>query len=592
MRFKHKQKTDKESSFSRFCDKYLDLPERVADTDDKKVKMPNIFWLLFSLLGMVLAFLIGLTIKQKWFYTITFIGCFTVFAVVRYLRYKAKLANGSATAKIIDELNKATTEDLFPVSKKAIKNKVILTVFAALCLYSILEISYYTYFLLALTAALGLIYQSLFLKFNTVSMLNKELSAEKEGSVTDIVLKHTHNQKQKPIIFKSLIICAVSVMAAVALFVGLNLDSKYTTQNVDGGVKIVKYEPGLKELTKKVFIPKKLDGKTVVAIGKRAYSDNIYVKGFVLPQTILEIEEEAFSGCHGVESINLNNGLKIIGNGAFKDCKGLISITIPSSVTQIPDYAFYHCFSLETVKNWGSVTEIGAYAFSECDSLHSLQLPHGITKLSKGMFSCCDNLKTVTIPRSVTKIDKSVFYLCTSLNDMYIPDGVEEICKDAFGGCSALPEIYLPGDTAVEDNAFDSGITEIKLKLFTDQEKDAIDLELKKLEIPRIYILYKEKTGLEKPSYVYRNLAITVSHTSKVFQEYAEKEKNLGMIVIESPAEYLEFLRIMKEGGATQIHFNFESELAAQKMGEPYLVHYFLDIDEQIKKYELNPNKF
>ena len=87
----------------------------------------------------------------------------------------------------------------------------------------------------------------------------------------------------------------------------------------DGTIEITKYNGSADHLA----IPATLDGKTVTAIGDRA-----------------------FAGCSSLTSVSIPDSVTAIGNRAFYYCDSLTSVSIPNSVTSIGDYAFGDCSNL------------------------------------------------------------------------------------------------------------------------------------------------------------------------------------------------------------------------------------------------------
>ena len=101
--------------------------------------------------------------------------------------------------------------------------------------------------------------------------------------------------------------------------------------------------------TTKIVIPNKICGKTVVGIGRLAFSNDRMVQQITIPNTVTSIGEGAFSTCTSLASITIPNSVMSIGDYAFDECSSLGSITIPNSVTSIGEKVFYNCASLYSV---------------------------------------------------------------------------------------------------------------------------------------------------------------------------------------------------------------------------------------------------
>ena len=91
---------------------------------------------------------------------------------------------------------------------------------------------------------------------------------------------------------------------------------------------------------KKVVIPETYKNKPVVAIGEKAFYNDLNLTGVDIPDSVLEIGSEAFRGCMGLKSVSLGSGVKSIGFRAFSSCDRLESIVIPISVETMEDCIF------------------------------------------------------------------------------------------------------------------------------------------------------------------------------------------------------------------------------------------------------------
>lgn len=144
--------------------------------------------------------------------------------------------------------------------------------------------------------------------------------------------------------------------------------------------------------TTKIVIPNKICGKTVVGIGRGAFSGDRTVTQVTIPNTVTSIGENAFSGCTALTNINIPNTVTSIGEGAFSLCTALTGISIPNTVTSI-----------------------GKSAFSNCESLYCVIISSGVQKIEDNTFRNCSKLSDVTIPSSVTSIGGYAFMNCSKL---------------------------------------------------------------------------------------------------------------------------------------------------------------------------------
>lgn len=130
-----------------------------------------------------------------------------------------------------------------------------------------------------------------------------------------------------------------------------------------------------------VFVPERLDGKVVSAIGESAFQGNDSVEQIVLPQGIEVIESQAFKDCSGLQYVVMGTELESIGQDAFSYCSSLKELRLPEGMTVIDLCICAYCPSLEKVVIPQSMEEISPSAFMECDKLY----------LIYGSNSCAEN---------------------------------------------------------------------------------------------------------------------------------------------------------------------------------------------------------
>ena len=187
---------------------------------------------------------------------------------------------------------------------------------------------------------------------------------------------------------------------------------------IDKTIKITKYSG--KEA--KVEIPEIIDGYTVVAINKSAFSGNTAIISVEIPDTVKTIGQNAFSFCRNLAKVVLPDGLTTIEYSAFSYCTGLINIKIPDSVTGIGESAFSYCSSLETIN-----------------------IPSEITYIRKNTFRSCSKLTRIIVSDKVEIIDEYAFAYCSSLIDIWLPTSIDVLCENAFSYSSAFSTVYYAG---------------------------------------------------------------------------------------------------------------------------------------------------
>ena len=546
--------------------------------------------------------------------TVVFAVGVLLYAISRYLKYKNtnKYPIDKTAKSIAKRLAHEHNETVKLVAKKVPIVRIILTLCFAGLLFLTLDLLYYQYTVIPVLAVLLLVYQALFLKFNTFSVLYKKAKKNPDLSAADIVTEETYNEVDSPQIIKSALICVAAVLIAIGGFIYLNLDSNLLVDDTNGGVCITKYEPGLLHLQDAVNIPDEIDGKTVVAISDDAFAWNIYVTSISMPDSVKVIGESAFYDCRSLSNIKMSSNITEIGDSAFEccyslkeievpttlvkigkdifsSCSNLRSVNVPEGVTVIPEGAFDGCSKLETVNWHEGIKEIQAYAFRDCDTISEAGFPEGITEIADHLFDDCDNLQSVYIPSGVTRIGKYAFEGCKSLSYVFVPDTVSLIEKYAFDDCDSLNQIYLPKDVNIHDDAFDREITTVKQKNFTDEITEKIDKEFEDLAIEKIYVVYDKEQGEDVIFSPENNASITVSHTDRLSEKLAD---NMDLLVIETPTEFKEYLKKAKEAGIVNVLMAFDSQVAAEAAGKPYFISYNFDVEALIQSYEENPNEF
>ncbi len=217
----------------------------------------------------------------------------------------------------------------------------------------------------------------------------------------------------------------------------------YTKETQNG--KTVYVVSGIGECTDtELYIPPTYNGYRVVAIGERAFMDNVTLVSVDLPSTIEQIDYHGFYGCVQLEKITLSENLTGIGQGAFMNCSELFSVTIPEKVKSIEDYAFAYCYDLESVSFSGQVEEIGSYAFSSCYSLSKIVFPQSVTSIGRHALSQTP-ITEFAVPENTSIIVSATFYNCMQMKSVTIHGGVTEIEDGAFLSCDVLQTVYYYG---------------------------------------------------------------------------------------------------------------------------------------------------
>ncbi len=199
-----------------------------------------------------------------------------------------------------------------------------------------------------------------------------------------------------------------------------------------------------------VFIPDKLDEKTVVAIGEKAFYDRI-ITSVHIPDGVSRVGASAFEKCERLESIRFPLNLREISERAFSECRRLKTISLPSNITSIGNYAFYGCESIGEISV--PPAYIGEGAFNGCSNLTKVNLSEGITAIGGAAFGRCTSLEEITLPESLTKLYAWTFDGCTSLKRIRLPKNlsasaigivdINDTILDPFQNCTSLEAIEV-----------------------------------------------------------------------------------------------------------------------------------------------------
>ncbi|MBQ7849144.1 MAG: leucine-rich repeat protein [Clostridia bacterium] len=175
----------------------------------------------------------------------------------------------------------------------------------------------------------------------------------------------------------------------------------------------------------RVSVPARIDGKPVVSVGKKAFSQSAGVTEIVLPEGVTEIADSAFWGCGSLERIVLPGSVRKIGESAFWDCRQLKELTLPDGMTHLETWLLRDCRELRKVKLPAGLRSIGNRAFEGCAALEQLDLPEGLRS-----------------------IGEEAFVGCVSLHELEIPENTADIGRGAFDGCPTLTLLVADGSTA------------------------------------------------------------------------------------------------------------------------------------------------
>lgn len=166
------------------------------------------------------------------------------------------------------------------------------------------------------------------------------------------------------------------------------------------------------------------------------------------------VELTRYNGDATTVSINeIYNGKTVsaIGARAFYNRTALESVTLPLSVTKLGEYAFFNCSSLQSFVADG-ITEAGAGAFSGTKLLDDAKeeqffaIGHVLYKVNELYATDGTSLmpKILEID-GITVIAEGAFSGCTHVKAVVLPSGLAHICNNAFAGAVGLGKVYAYG---------------------------------------------------------------------------------------------------------------------------------------------------
>ena len=164
----------------------------------------------------------------------------------------------------------------------------------------------------------------------------------------------------------------------------------------------------------------------------------------ILPKTLVSIGKSAFSTCPNLKSINIGNSITTIGVDAFIGCYGLNTVKMGSSVTTIGATAFEFCYALSNLTIGDHVIYIGAKAFDNCTSLSKLVIPNSMTTIGSFAFTYCTGLTELTIPSSTSIIEIGAFTGCNGIKTIYSLNPTPPVCDNCFSGVNGVTTVFVP----------------------------------------------------------------------------------------------------------------------------------------------------
>ena len=245
----------------------------------------------------------------------------------------------------------------------------------------------------------------------------------------------------------------------------------------DGTAEIIGYEGPAVSLE----IPGSLNGLAVTSIGDGAFSNCIFLKEIIIPDSVTNIGNSPFTYCYELFRVVIHPDhptLATIDGALFsKADKRLVwypkmqkdtAYEIPQGILSIGVNAFYRCENLSSITIPDSVTSIGYGAFSGCEKLSSITIPNSVINIVENPFTDCTSLNQIIVHPDhpvlaiidgalISKKDKRLIWYPMPQEDMVceIPQGIQSIGIYAFFSCENLTGVTFPDSiTSIDDGAF------------------------------------------------------------------------------------------------------------------------------------------
>ena len=191
------------------------------------------------------------------------------------------------------------------------------------------------------------------------------------------------------------------------------------------------------------------EGRVVVAIGDRAFTNCASLRAVTLPDSVESIGVRAFAFCTGLLDIRFSGESRLasIESRAFMGCERLTVLRFGRlhNLVSFGRSAFAYCTRLRSVVLPEGLCELAPSLFEGCTALEHVRLPETLTTLRTGAFSACSSLRVLTLPGSVRVIEDCAFAWCGHLSDLRLPESACMIAASAFMDCAALEDVLKVG---------------------------------------------------------------------------------------------------------------------------------------------------
>ena len=208
----------------------------------------------------------------------------------------------------------------------------------------------------------------------------------------------------------------------------------YTYEVVNGSAVITGYNGPDTDL----WVPQRINGHTVTAIGDGAFENMDMLEEVYLPESVTSIGSRSFKNCSALQYI-YGCGVTAIGEEAFCNCINLRNIRFsPDAIAAPTAFENTPVFTGEAeIDGLMDITVEQPQDGSDIESrenslIRKVIYQEGVVTIPRRTHYGNILLRTVYLPRSLRNIESEAFANCHLLNTVYLYDGVEYIAEDAF----------------------------------------------------------------------------------------------------------------------------------------------------------------
>ena len=200
---------------------------------------------------------------------------------------------------------------------------------------------------------------------------------------------------------------------------GLIIEYVYDYTNLDDSS--VRINDVLLEIEGSFSLDSEINGKDVVELGQRAFSNQKEMLFCTLPDTINDIGSECFIGCEKLARVYANNtNVTILKNRAFYAGKNYI-VCLPNGIEMIGENALEGTFPRKSnlsVIDISDVVYVGKEAFKDAD-IARMEIPSTIVRIGDRAFQNSNPDRVLCLSDKVEVIGDSAFSM-TDLSCIYV----------------------------------------------------------------------------------------------------------------------------------------------------------------------------